>query len=129
MRRLVQASLGLLAWSLLLTSPASAQLKGNPDNVCRNGFFPRESEAYRLAKIKGAAGDRVYFHGDGNERCPDDRTCRLKTYVIGNDEVIVSRTFGKFACSWFQPRNGTETVGWIETGGDCVAGEHTTTGR
>jgi len=115
MRRLVQASLGLLAWSLLLTSPASAQLKGNPDNVCRNGFFPRESEAYRLAKIKGAAGDRIYFHGDGNERCPDDRTCRLKTYVIRSDEVIVSRTFGKFACSWFQPRNGTETVGWIET--------------
>ena len=27
----------------------------------------------------------------------------------------MSRTFGKFACSWFQPRKGTETVGWIET--------------
>ena len=22
---------------------------------------------------------------------------------------------GKFACSWFQPRKGAETVGWIET--------------
>jgi hypothetical protein len=112
MRRL--ASLGLL-WSLLLTSPVSAQLKGNPDHVCRNGYFPRESKEYRLAKTRGAAGDRIYFHGDDNERCPDDRTCRLKTYVIPNDEVVVSRTFGKFACSWFQPRKGSETVGWIET--------------
>lgn len=115
MRRLVQASLGLLAWSLLQTSPASAQLKGNPDNICRNGYFPRESTNYRLAKIKGAAGDRIYFHGDDNERCPDDQACRLKTYVIPGDEVIVSRTFGKFACSWFQPRKGEGTVGWIET--------------
>ena len=115
MRRLVQASLALLACSLLQASPAAAQLKGNPDNACRNGYFPRESTNYRLAKIKGAAGDRAYFHGDDNERCPDDAACRLKTYVIPGDEVIVSRTFGKFACTWFQPRKGSETVGWIET--------------
>ena len=31
MRRLAQASLGLLAWNLLLTFPGFAQLKGNPD--------------------------------------------------------------------------------------------------
>jgi hypothetical protein len=116
MRRLVRASLGLLAWSVLQISPASAQLKGNPEHLCRNGYFPRESTSYRLAKIKGAAGDRIYFHGDDNERCPDDQACRLKTYVIPGDEVIVSRTSGKFACSWFQPRKGSETVGWIETG-------------
>ena len=104
-----------LVWSLLLTSPGFAQLKGNPDNSCRNGYFPRESKDYRLAKIKGAVGDRNYFHGDSNERCPDDLTCRLNSYVVPNDEVIVSRTYGKFACSWFQPRKGSETVGWIET--------------
>ena len=78
-------------------------------------IFSTREHRLRLAKIKGAAGDRIYFHGDGNERCPDDQACRLKTDVIPNDEVIVSRTFGKFACSWFQPRKGTETVGWIET--------------
>ena len=124
MRRLVLASLGLLASSLLQASPASAQLKGNADNICRNGYFPRESTDYRLAKIIGAAGDRIYFHGDDNEHCPDDQACRLKTYVIANDEVIVSRTSGKFACSWFQPRKGTETVGWIET--DRLALQETT---
>jgi len=36
-----------------------------PDNVCRNGYFTREIKDYRLAKIKDAAADRIYFHGDG----------------------------------------------------------------
>ena len=73
MRRPLQASLALLAWSLLQTSPASAELKGDADNICRNGSFPRESTDYRLAKIKGAAGDRIYFHGDGNGVAPTTR--------------------------------------------------------
>ena len=115
MNGLFQTALGLVACSLLLTAPASAQLKGNPENWCRNGHFPRESKDYRLAKIKGAAGDKIHFHDDSKERCPADPSCRLKTYVIANDQVIVSRTFEKFACSWFQPGKGTETVGWIET--------------
>jgi hypothetical protein len=115
MNRLVLTSLALFACHLLPASPAYAQLKGNPDNACRNGYFPRESTNYRLAKIKGAAGDKIHFHGDDSERCPDDAACRLKTYVIPGDEVLVSRTLGKFACSWFQPGKGSETVGWIET--------------
>ena len=64
MNPLFQTALGLVACSLLLTAPASAQLKGNPENWCRNGHFPRESKDYRLAKIKGAAGDKIYFHDD-----------------------------------------------------------------
>lgn len=115
MKNLVQTALAFTACSLLVTAPASAQLKGNPENWCRNGAFPRESKEYRLAKIKGAAGHKVYFHDDGNERCPADPGCRAKAYVIPNDQVIVSRTFGNFACSWFQPRKGSETVGWIES--------------
>ena len=76
MNRLFQTALGLVACSLLLTAPASAQLKGNPENWCRNGHFPRESKDYRLAKIKGAAGDKVYFHDDNKENCPADPSCR-----------------------------------------------------
>lgn len=115
MKRPLQTTLVLVFLSLLLATPASAQLEGNPENWCRNGHLPRESKDYRLAKIKGAAGDKVYFHDDGHERCPADQSCRGKAYVITNDQVIVSRTFGRFACSWFQPRKGNETVGWIES--------------
>lgn len=107
------ATLWLAVCGLLLAAPASAQLKGNPENWCRNGHFPRESTDYKLARIKGAAGEKAYFHDDSKERCPADASCRLKTYVVPNDEVIVSRTFGAFACSWFQPRKGFGTTGWI----------------
>lgn len=106
----------LAACSLFMAAPASAQLEGNPDRYCRDGYFPRESKEYRLATIKGGAGGRAYFHDDDPEKCPADPSCRLKTYVVANDQVIVSRTLGKFACSWFQPpRRGHGTTGWIET--------------
>jgi hypothetical protein len=112
--RVIRTVLGVMACSLLLTAPVSAQLKGNPDNWCRNGLFPRESKDYRLARIKGAAGDKVHFRDDNHERCPADQSCQAKGYVIPNDQILVSRTFDKYACSWFQPRKGHETVGWIE---------------
>lgn len=91
-----------------------AQIEGNPENWCRNGAFPSESNDFRLAKIKGKKGERVYFYGEEND-CPNGKNCRLKSYLIPGDEVIVSRNFGKWSCSWYQPKRGAETVGWLET--------------
>lgn len=103
----------ILITVLVFYSNVSAQLEGNPENFCRNGFFPRESSRYVIAKIKAKKGERIYFYGDNREDCPQGKNCRLKSYLIPNDEVIVSRKFGDFACAWFQPRKGSETVGWI----------------
>jgi hypothetical protein len=114
MKKLIQ-NFAILFIGFLLTAQAFGQLEGNPENFCRSGFFPRESENYKIAKIKGIKGEKVYFYGDDRDDCPGGKDCRLKSYVIPNNEVIVSRSFGKFACSWFQPRKGSETVGWIET--------------
>lgn len=97
---------------LVFTFQVFAQLEGNPENWCRNGAFPHDSDDYKLAKIKGKKGERIYFYGDEND-CPNEKNCRRKSYLIPNDEVIVSRTFGNWACGWFQPRKGSETVGWI----------------
>jgi hypothetical protein len=88
------------------------QLEGNPENWCRNGFFPRESKDYSLGTVKAKKGERVYFYGD-EENCPNGKNCRKKAYLIGGNEVIISRKFGNWACSWYQPKNGSETVGWI----------------
>jgi hypothetical protein len=110
----ISKSLFLLLFIFFSYGAAFGQLEGNPENWCREGFFPRESEQYRLARITGQKGERVYFYGD-DENCPDGKNCRRKSYLIPNDEIIVSRTFGRFACSWFQPSKGAETVGWIET--------------
>jgi hypothetical protein len=101
-----------LFFLLIFAFPAFAQLEGNPENWCRNGFFPRESLEYKLASVKGGKNEKVYFYGDDRD-CPNDKNCRLKSYVIPNDEVIVSRNFGGWACSWYQPKKGVETVGWI----------------
>jgi len=97
----------------IFTTQVFAQIEGNPDNFCRNGFFPRESKNYSLAVVKGKKGEKVYFYGDEREDCPKNKNCRLKSYVVPKDEVIVSRKFGNFACVWFQPKKGSETVGWI----------------
>ncbi|HEX8369492.1 MAG TPA: hypothetical protein VF604_13180 [Pyrinomonadaceae bacterium] len=96
----------------LFTIQTFAQLEGNPENLCRNGFFSRESSEYKLARVKGSKNEKVYFYGD-NRNCPNDKNCRTKSYVIPNDEVIVSRRFGSWACGWYQPKKGSETVGWI----------------
>lgn len=89
-----------------------AQLEGNPENWCRNGFFPRESQDYSLGTIKAKKGERVYFYGDDKD-CPNGKNCRNKSYLIAGNEVIVSRKFGNWACSWYQPKKGSETVAWI----------------
>jgi hypothetical protein len=115
MRKLVRTALVLAACSFLPATPAFAQAEQSDEYMCRNGAFPDENKQYRLAKVKGAAGDKVHFYGDSHKRCPAGEGCRLQSYVVPNDEVIVSRTYGTFACSWFQPRKGSETVGWIET--------------
>lgn len=114
MKKFIQNLAMIIIFSgLIFTAEIAAQLEGNPENFCRNGFFPRDSKTYQIAKIKGKPKEKVYFYGDEREDCPQNKNCRLKSYVVPNDEVIVSRTFGDFACVWFQPEKGSETVGWI----------------
>jgi hypothetical protein len=116
MKKIIQYfALLIIVTTLIFTAQVSAQLEGNPDNFCRNGAFPRESKDFRLARINGKKGERIYFYGDEREDCPAAKDCRLKSYVIPGDEVIVSRTYGEYACGWFQPAKGAETVGWIKS--------------
>ncbi|MCD9187591.1 MAG: hypothetical protein LUM44_14320 [Pyrinomonadaceae bacterium] len=100
-------------FTIFLAANVFAQLDGNPENWCRNGAFPRESESYEIAKIKGNKGEKVYFYNDFEEDCPNNEKCREKSYIIPNDEVIVSRRYGNWICAWYQPKKGSETVGWI----------------
>lgn len=100
----------LLFWAF----PVFAQTDGNPANSCRNGFFPRENVDFKLGTIKARKGERVYFFSDEND-CPNGKKCQKKSYLITNNEVLVSRTFGDFSCVWYQPEKGSETVGWIKS--------------
>jgi hypothetical protein len=106
-------NLAVLFFGFIFATQIFAQLDGNPPNICRNGYFPREGKDYQMARIIGKAGEKIYFYGDEREDCPQGKNCRLKSYLIPADEIIVSRTLGGYVCSWFQPRKGSETVGWI----------------
>lgn len=104
-----------IALLLLIPFVAAAQDdSGNPENWCRNGFFA-DGEDFRLAKVVGAKGAKVYFYGDDSDDCPNASLakCRLKSYLIPGDKLVVSKTYGNFVCSWYQPAKGSETVGWL----------------
>lgn len=105
----------IIVFVLVLAASASAQLDGNPENWCREGFFTRDSDAFRIASVKGGRSVRAYFFNDDKENCPGSANCQRKAFVVGGDEVIVNRSFGAYSCAWFAPKSGTPTVGWIKT--------------
>ncbi|MEZ5428091.1 MAG: DUF3298 and DUF4163 domain-containing protein [Pyrinomonadaceae bacterium] len=93
--------------------PLRFAANGNPVNWCRNGLFPKDGENFRLAKVVGGSGAKAFFYGDDGKDCPGNARCKTRSYVIPGDEVIVSGTYSGYACSWYQPKKGNETVGWI----------------
>ncbi|HNU07190.1 MAG TPA: hypothetical protein PKO33_05435 [Pyrinomonadaceae bacterium] len=100
----------IVAAVFLLSPAAIAQVEGNPENYCRNGLFAAENGPFSIAVVtKG----RANFFSDDRD-CPNGKNCRLRSYLISGDEVIVARQRDGFACVWYQPKKGSETVGWIE---------------
>lgn len=93
---------------------AFGQEDGNPPNWCRNGHFPHYGK-YSLGIITAKKNERVYFYSDDAD-CPNGKNCRQKAYLVNGDEAIASKEHGGYRCVWFQPRKGSETVGWIQSG-------------
>jgi hypothetical protein len=114
-----------LICSLMLVCPATAfpqRATGNPENWCRNGAFPSDGTDFKVAKVIGGGRARVHFLKDDGD-CPQsgEAKCQAKSYLIPGDEVLVSRTFGSWVCSWYQPRRDEETVGWLPAGNLSIA--------
>ena len=53
---------------LLFATFAGAQIEGNPANWCREGFFTRDSETFRVAAVKGGRNARVPIEAALNNR-------------------------------------------------------------
>lgn len=84
----------------------------DPPNWCRNGLFTSSVTEFSLARVNGTRGSRAYFYRDSDD-CPEGNSCRRRSYVIPGDVILVSARRGAFVCAWFQPRKGSETVGWV----------------
>lgn len=85
---------------------------GSPANWCRGGRWTMPEVDFKLATVKGKKNEKAHFYGDDND-CPNGKNCRRGSYVIAGDELIVQRTYKNFACTWYQPKKGYGTVGWI----------------
>lgn len=81
---------------------------------CNAGHFDSEDlrVELRMGKIKGVKNLRAYFY-EGDYDNPNGKLRRLKSFLVTDDEVLIAREYGDFACAWYQPKKGKETIGWI----------------
>lgn len=93
----------------------AAQVAGNPENWCREGFFTRDSTEFSIATVKGGRTTRAYFFKDDREECPGSPSCRARAFVVGGDEVVVNRSRSGYSCAWYEPKVGRPTIGWLKT--------------
>ena len=101
-------------------------VSGNPANWCRNGFFPSEGTVFKLAQLIGAKRTRIHFFTDTDD-CPANKAkCMTSSYLIPGDRVLISKTYGPWVCSWYQPQKGSETVGWLPAESLVVPSEQDT---
>ena len=111
MRRSQLVGITVALWVALGASSASAA-GGNPDNWCRNGFFPAE-EAIGVARV--SANAKVRLVNDFYADCPGKAShCLGKAYVVPGDTVLMGHTYGDYICTFFPNRVGG-SAGWIET--------------
>ena len=95
------------------TKTPAQNINDNPANWCRNGLFPSDEAEFKLAKVSGIKGTQIHFFND-DDGCPSaDAKCRMRSYLITGNQVLVSRRYGSWICSWYQPLKGSETVGWL----------------
>lgn len=115
-KRVVPGTMFFLVMMTLMcvyTSTPAQSANDNPANWCRNGLFPSDEAEFKVATVSGVKGTQIHFSND-DDGCPSaDAKCRMRSYLIPGNQVLISRTYGSWICSWYQPLKGSETVGWL----------------
>jgi len=98
---------------MCLSKTPAQNVNDNPANWCRNGLFPSDEAEFKLATVSGTKGAQIHFFND-DDGCPSaDAKCRMRSYLITGNQVLVSRRYGSWICGWYRPLKGSETVGWL----------------
>ena len=96
---------------LLLAYPSAVAAAGPDEGLCRNGMFGEENSSIGLGVVAGAG--RNYFVYD-MQGCPNATAqCRLKSYVVSGQRVVIGRTQGRYICAYY-PSKGGGTAGWLD---------------
>jgi hypothetical protein len=107
MRRLLTI-VAALFFSLTTTSTWAQDRAGRCDHSdFVEGALDGGAEAYRVA-VPG----RSYFRQDG-AGCPGAVSCQLKSYVVGKNQVLVSKVEHGWACALYAGRK-RNTSGWLK---------------
>lgn len=102
----------LLTGSLLFVA-ANGQADQIEPYTCRNGLFPTMQKSLALYRVTGPKTRRAYFYND-DEGCPyDEARCRMKSYVIPGNELLVNQVSNGWACVWYNGQY-SESVGWMK---------------
>ncbi|MFT4174738.1 MAG: hypothetical protein QM639_19375 [Rhodocyclaceae bacterium] len=88
---------------------ASARAEDIAPDSCRSGAFLSEGAVVALYRV---ASKRPLHFNDDDAGCPAAAGCRRAAYVIGGDELLVSKVQAGWACAWYQGK-ARETVGWV----------------
>src|SRR5687767_10564657 len=95
---------------MLLSTPAAER------QTCDSlDFTEGEGLSLLAATVRKDAGRRVFFFSDDGS-CPEGPAakCRTKSYLVPDDDVVVAKRRGGFACVWYQ-RSAEEEyfIGWL----------------
>ena len=68
----------------------------------------------QVAVISSTAPHTYFVHGAEKTGCPSDSAaCHTRAYVVPNDQVIVTGTFGAYGCAWLTNSKGVTTQNWL----------------
>lgn len=92
---------------------AGAQIPGNPDSWCREGFFTRDSKEFKLGRVRGNAQRKAFiWSGEGNPWREDSKP---SGWLVGGDQLVINRDREGYSCVWFISKTGRSTIGWVMT--------------
>jgi hypothetical protein len=111
--RQAQLAAAAVVLSAAFGASSACAANGNPDNWCRNGFFPQE-KPLGLARVSTAG--KVRFTTDDYPECPSKAPrCLGKAYLVQGDMVLTGHSYGGYICAFF-PNHLGGSAGWIPTG-------------
>jgi hypothetical protein len=97
---------------LLLAYPSAVTAAAPDEGLCRNGMFGEENSTFGLGKVAGVGPASFVYDMQG---CPNvTAQCRLRSYVIPGQRVVIGRTHGRYICAYY-PSKGGGTAGWLDT--------------